>query len=337
MILPVNNNLSFRANGCEDTELFVHSDAKLLKNNLGTRTRISTDKLLSALTIYPAKGMKGSKNSNFYEFLTTGTVPYLVGSGMLMAIFNAANKFYSPLDRAKASMLGKKMALGVVLYGVMKEISKGFVTRPVKWFTGVDTGLPYVKLNYELPDNVHDSDITSIEYHKVFESIEFPRWDLLYGDEAKGEKRNKYYDKVARKLGLGKDLKDSDQEVKPRIKEIVTKTNAAKSLTSYLWAAAGVGFAFQQPWEKWFSNITFNFRKKEKFNESMKLLKESFKDSCKTYWHGDGVNGKYKHAGKILLLAAAGASLLGIINALSSGKKAQKSDVINKSESYVVN
>ena len=62
----------------------------------------------------------------------------------------------------------------------------------------------------------------------MFESVEFPRWDLLYGDEAKGQKRNFRYDRIARKLGMGRNLNDSDQEVKDRIKEIIVKSNLAK-------------------------------------------------------------------------------------------------------------
>ena len=30
------------------------------------------DKFIKAFTVYPAKGLNGSKNSNFYEFLTMG-------------------------------------------------------------------------------------------------------------------------------------------------------------------------------------------------------------------------------------------------------------------------
>lgn len=94
--------------------------------------------------------------------------------------------------------------------------------------TGIDIERPYAKVIYELPDDINDTDITSIEYHKVFESVEFPRWDLLYGDETKGEKRNYRYDRIAKRLGMGKDLKDSDQEVKSRIKEIIIKSSLAK-------------------------------------------------------------------------------------------------------------
>ena len=43
---------------------------------------------------------------------------------------------------------------------------------------------------------------------KVLESVEFPRWDVKYGDESKGEPRNIWFDKIAKKIGLGSDLKD---------------------------------------------------------------------------------------------------------------------------------
>ena len=79
--------------------------------------------------------------------------------------------------------------------------------------------------------------------YKVLESLEFPRWDVKYGDETKGEERNVWFDKIAKKIGLGDNLRDSDQDVKPRVKEIAVKTNVAKTFSSYLWAAVGVGVA----------------------------------------------------------------------------------------------
>ena len=67
---------------------------------------------------------------------------------------------------------------------------------------------------------------------------------------------------------MGTNLKDSDQEVKPRIKEIVVKTNLAKNISSYLWAAVGVGLAFQEPWDKFFNAKGF----KNLQNNSLKVL-----------------------------------------------------------------
>ena len=39
-------------------------------------------------------------------------VPYLVGSGMLMAVFNVANKHFFPNEKVKAQSLGKKWHWG---------------------------------------------------------------------------------------------------------------------------------------------------------------------------------------------------------------------------------
>ena len=109
---------------CENVDMIM---AELMaKKPISTTLEIQTDKLKNAFTKYPIKGLKGSKNANFYEFLTMGQVPYLVGSATLMAVFNAANKHFAPFAKEKASALGKKMALGVVFYGLAKElVNKG--------------------------------------------------------------------------------------------------------------------------------------------------------------------------------------------------------------------
>ena len=340
MILPVNsaqNKINFSANDKQKELEYSHDT--LLKNNFATRTKVQADKLTNALTVYPAKGFKGSKNANFYEFLTMGTVPYLVGSGTLMAVFNLANKYYSPFQKTMAAKVGNKLALGVLFYGVMKNFSKSFISKPIKLMTGIDTEMPYAKVIYELPDDINDTDITSIEHHKVFESVEFPRWDLLYGDESKGQKRNYRYDKIASKLGMGENLKDSDQEVKPRIKEIVVKSSLAKNISSYFWAATGVALAVQEPWEKYFNVMTFKFWKGKEFMKSLKSFGNSFAESAEALWKGEG-KGIKKHAGKLLVGTAILSSVLGVVNAMSSSKtpsKIDSADVIKKSDRYVVN
>ena len=342
MISPIGNdinnkNLSFASSSKQEKKLDYSHDT-LLKNNIITRTRIGFDKFTNALTIYPAKGITGNRNSNFYEFLTMGMIPYVAGSAMLMGVFNLANKYYSHFDKSKAAVVGRKLALGVVFFGLAKNISKSFVTKPVQYITGVDTELPYAKVNYELPDDINDTDVVSIEYHKVFESVEFPRWDLLYGDDEKGEIRNKYYDKVAKKLGLGEDLNDSDQDVKPLIREIVVKSNMAKTISSYLWAATAVGFAMQKPWEGFMKNATLKFWQKEKFKQTISSFGTAAKESAKLLYKGEG-HGIKKHSGKIMLGISALATTLGVLNVMNYSKKPDKldaSDVIIPSEKYEV-
>ena len=345
MILPItnrNNSLNFSANvkneeNKEENKLPYTHDT-VLKNTFSNRVRIGVDKLTNAMTVNPAKGLKGSKNANFYEFLTMGTVPYLIGSGMLMAVFNS-NKSYLPFDKGNASSLGRRLALGVLFYGVAKNLSKFLITQPVKWLTGVDTEQPYAKVQYELPESVYDTDITSIEYHKVPESSEFVRWDLMYGKEDNAKTRNEPYDKISKKLGMGENLNDSDQEAKPRIREIIIKSATAKNITSYLWAAIGVGVAIQECWDKFFNVATLKFWHGKKFAKSTETFFATLGESIKDFYKGDK-QGAGKYAGKLLFAAAALSTIASVANVMTSPIKPSKldsADVIKKSEKYVVN
>ena len=342
MILPVSNfdkqNLSFRANDSQDNGL-PKSDT-LLKNNFSTRTRIAMDKFIKAFTVYPARGLKGSINSDFYEFLTMGTVPYVVGSLTLMSVFNSAAKYFPAFDQSAARKLGNKMALGVVFYALAKTLSKSFVNTPVKWITGVDTQLPYLKVYHQLPESKDDFDLTSYEYHKVGESVEFTRWDLLYGDPNKKGDLNKRFDKIAKRNGLGTNLNDSDQAVKPMYKEVLVKSTLARSISSYLWAAAGVALAFQKPWESYFNVATLKFWNMKDFSHSLKVFGRSFVDSAKEFYLAKNAkNMLEKYSGKGVLALAAAATILGTLNTIhitSKPSKVSEKDVIDKNEESVV-
>lgn len=291
----------------------------LLENNFKTRATIQADKLTKAFTTYPAKGLKGDRNANFYEFLTMGTVPYLMGSAALMAVFNLANKHFTPFANSKAGQIGKKMALGVAMYGVAKEASKSLVNVPVKAMTGVDTEMPYAKVVEGFPKFEGDKNTKSIEYHKVFESVEFPRYDLLYGKT--NEDRNVYYDKVAKKLGLGENLASSDKEVKPRIKDIIVRSNTAKSISSYLWAATGVGLAVQKPWDNFFVSATKG-KGMQKAANMARSFGNNLVKAAKDLWTGGANPTKVqKYAGKALIGAAVAATVIGVANTVISARK----------------
>lgn len=311
----------------------------LLKNNPLTNFRISLDKVSNAATVYTAKGLTGNKNSNFYEFLTLGIIPYVAGGITMMSVFNSANKHFDAFSKNKAKKYGNKMALGVIFYALAKELSKPLITLPVKLKTGVDVNQPYARVIYELPESKNDTDITSVEYHKVFESVEFPRWDLLYKDEAKGEKRNAYYDKIAKKNGYGENLKDSDQEMKPRISEIATKTITAKNIVPYLWAGTGVALAMQKPWENFFPNATLKFWKindmKDCVNSFGRCLKKSAKE---LYFGGKDASKAVKIAGKLSIFVPLAATILADANIMHNSHKITKNtkqeNLINKNRKY---
>ena len=163
-----------------ETEEKSENETRILPNTRKTRSKQRFQKTSSAFLDYPAKGLRGDINSNFYEFLTMGTVPYLAGSAMFMVMFNCVNKFLLPSDKRIASSTGKKMALGVVLYGVLKSLSKSLVTKPVKMMTGVDTEMPYENIVYPLPKEAGEEANIEVQHQqrKVFDSKEFYRKDL---------------------------------------------------------------------------------------------------------------------------------------------------------------
>ena len=333
-----NANNSFTSMNIDKDELKKHPI--LIKNNLPNRMYIGWDKFTNAITMYPARGLTGSKNSNFYEFLTMGIIPYLTGSITLMAIFNAYGSFLAR-DKKVASVFGKKMALGVLFYGLAKNLSKNLISKPVKWATGVDTEEPYVELKYKLPESISDADITSLEYHKVLESLEFPRWDVKYGDESKNESRNIWFDKISKKIGLGENLKDSDQEAKPRIKEIAAKSSLAKTMSSYMWAAVGVGMAMQKTWDGFFNMATLKPWKVKQFLATIgRFIDCTFKSIGELYKGPKNAGSFFKqHSGKMLVGLAAITTIAGLANVLISRDKPSTltaDDVVDKSRKYVV-
>lgn len=92
---------------------------------------------------------------------------------------------------------------------------------------------------------------------------------------------------MAKKMGYTQELNASDQVVQPKIKEVLVKSTAAKSISSFVWAALGVAIAAQKPFEEF-----MNFRQKPTFTQAVKELpkqvavtmKESVKSLAKTKW-----------------------------------------------------
>jgi len=352
--VKIADNIKFRS---KDSQKSENKESHTLPNNIRTQFEQGTQRVMSAFIDYPAKGLMGDINSNFYEFLTMGIVPYIAGSAMFMRVFNIT-KHLDAKGHKSASNFGKKMAMGVILYGVLKSLSKALVTKPVKAFTGVDTEMPYQNKVYNLPkgpDETADFDIRW-QQRKIFDSKEFYRKDLL-----EKEFPNKaYFNNVAKKLGLGENLNDSVSETSPIIQNIVATSNLAKSLSSYCWAAVGVGMATQDAWLDFFStlgnkkqyvakegenfvtrviNKTKNFTKNI-WNGSIALIK-AFGKSFKQLWQGNASKSGFpKHAGKALILfSTLVTSVLTantIIRARSLAQNNNKKTIDNKKESIEI-
>ncbi len=313
---------------CENHDMLMAE--QMAKRPISTTLEIQTNKLKNAFTKYPVKGLKGSKNANFYEFLTMGTVPYLIGSATMIGVFNLASKFFDTPSSVNALKNGKKFGIGVALYGIAKTLSKKLIETPVKWKHGIDVNMPYRKVVHELPEESNKDNLVTFEDHKVFESVDFPRWDLLYGNKYFGEERNSYFDNVAKKMGMDEnDLDHSDQKMKSKIREKVVQTKVFSTLTSYMWAATAVGVAMQKPWE----NLKFG-------KGFVKDFGKKFAQSCKQFVKNDSKGATI--AGRALLGAAVGVTLLGNLMTLfdfnkDKGSKTQASTpLIDDSKEKVV-
>ena len=333
-------------------------ESKILPNTLQTRIRQKYHKTSNAFLEYPIKGLRGDVNSDFYEFLAMGIIPYLVGSGMFMLMFNLVHGL-DPKSQKISGLNGKKMALGVVLYGLFKTLSNDLVTRPVYWGTGVDIELPVQHVYHPLPKQPGEKAniMPQIQQRKVYDSREFFRKDLLNTEPGYGKD---YYAKIAKRIGLGEDLTDPVTETTPIIQSIVSTTKTAKSLSSYAWAGLGVGLAVQNSWSGFFDSISNRRRHIAKPGESFankmgsrfknaganfvdisKNFGKSFVNSCKTLWTGEpGTKGFMKHAGKGWILATlaltAGSVANVIYRARQMGHLENKNTIDKNKESTVV-
>ena len=333
-------------------------ESKILPNTLNTRVMQKFDKTASAIIEYPVKGLRGDVNSDFYEFLAMGIIPYIAGSGMFMALFNMVNGLM-PHSKKIASIHGKRMALGVLLYGLGKTIGSDIITKPVAASTGIDIELPYRNVYYPLPTKPGEAaDIyPQHQQRKVYDSREFFRKDLLAKDPNYGVA---YYDKIAKKIGLGEDLNDSVTETTPIIQSVVSTTKTAKSLASYAWAGVGVGLAVQDSWKNFFDEFsqrakyypregdnffTKCFVKTKNFGKNVWNLSgefiKAFGKACKTMWTGPkGKEGYMKHAGKAWILFTMALSAFGVANTIyrakHMGKLANKELIDKNQESTVI-
>lgn len=306
-------------------------ESKILPDTFSTKFKIATHKIANTLSVYPTKGFSGDKNTNFYELLTMGMFPYITGGLTFIALFNGVTKYVSPQKLDKAQRYGLGMGLGVIFYGIAKELSKKLISIPVALKTGIKLDEPYRKVVDLIPKSPSENgyrqnsktqsveqskqDDKAIEFHTTFESVDFPRMDLYY-KTGKDENRNEYFDYIAEKNGFGENLPDSDQEVKPFIKEVVTKARTAQTLSSYLWASVGVGLGVQEAW----SNLIGDHRPKS-VKEYIRTFKEDFKEAAKQFYNGgvDGaINKTARYAGRAVLGLALLTTVFGIINSVSN-------------------
>ena len=268
--------------------------------------------------------------------------------------------------------IGLKLAAGVIFYALAKTLSKDLVTRPVAWATGVDIEQPYLNVIYPFPKvilteppkpneagekgqkRIIQDLAPQYQYQKLWESVEFPRIDLVEPE---------FFDKVARKNGLGENLNNAEGEAKPILKNVISTATTAQRISSFLWAACGVALAACGDWDQYYDTYISNTKLgktpinkdmtwKEKlgvkisngYNKTKNAtlaLKDAFASSAKELYNGaPGSKGFKKHAGKGLMFAALGSTVFGVANTIirarSMGKNLCDEKVIDKNQDSMV-
>lgn len=371
-----NKNPHFETSRQKRDEEYYHGDHIIKNTPVITDLKTGTDKFLKATTTYTKKGLKGTPNSNFYEYLAMGSIPFVCGSAMLITLYNTFKKtgLTRNMDAAGA---GNKMVAAVVLYALGKLFGSKLTEIGTKAATGIDMSMPYKANITEVPDFAGDIDLKAEEFHKVFESVDFPRWDLLEKQGAKDGNRYAYYDEMAEKMGYDEKLAAPDQVVQPKIREAITKSRASANISKYLWAAIGVAIGNQDAFYSYRKNKTGFFGA---ISQSITCLRNSknmkgdtgnqiktiwgkfaqdlpsfipdtwrtFKTAVKEFYSGKGAfelrgqTYKYGKLGKMaaigLTALAAGTTLFGIVNAKIGFKKAkeEKASIIDKNSKNCV-
>lgn len=294
-------------------------------------------------TVYAIKGLKGSQNSNFYEKLSLGMIPYLLGSVTLIALYNSTHHLLKRTsDKMASKQVGYAFGLGVILYGLMKVLGTETIDKGVKLTTGVDLDMPYKKVVNNLPEFPNDTNLKAEEYHKVFESVDFPYFEMLAKQGALEGDRYKYYDKLAQRMGYKEKLNSPDQTVEPAVLEVATKATAMKNVSPYLWAATGVALAFQPSIENFIKWLSIPWDK-DKVQYLPKYVLKTAKNSVVELWRGSkkvagmptyGKNAKSGFIGKALIISSVGSALFGILSAKLGFRKKSEVNQVDMTKDY---
>lgn len=311
--------------------------------------KVSSDlKTIKRLPGYVKRGMQGDPDANFYEFMQITKIPYYIGGPGLVAMILAGKNMFDIRANKAAEFNGKGMALGCALYYVATSLAQKCIDIPVKAFRGVDLNTPYVDsvaTSAKTPDGISPN---KIEQHKVFESADFARWDLLYNKDAKTpEDINARYNKIAHSMNASTDkTNDADNEVKPVIVSLIKQSRAWKYIASGFAVMIGVGLGNQKVMKDEFCTGMFsNFRQKMANlpksirnasikniagTVNMKVLKPVGK-SIVALWKGNEASMMSKVAGKMAIIGFLGSIIGGNISILKS-TDLSKNKLVEKEE-----
>lgn len=201
----------------------IHSKKEqILRLNALQKLSLGIKKVTKDIPDSMIRGLQGDRTVNFNDFLQMALVPYYLGGAMLYNCFRAGGDIKT----------AKKQGVGIVLYYLGVGLGNNFVDSFVKHKFGIDLNLAY---------KASDGRI-----HKVFESVDFTRWDLL---------EEKDWQLMGDRLGIPRDIVDRDTAIKEEVTKILVKARAWKLVLGSTFAAIGAGFiARNKVWEGLFAN-----------------------------------------------------------------------------------
>lgn len=317
-------------------------DDEILPSGTLTNLEVGARQAIN-LPTYAYRGLKGDPDANFHEAMQLSKIPYYLGGPVLVWTFRVGEGH--PLK------ITKQKGVGVLLYYLGIMAANESINLPVKLLRGVDLNQKYIDLVDIRPDDPAGTTKRKTEYHEVFENIDFTRWDLLYNKSIETAKNpeliNENYDRIAKKMGLGENLTDSDSAVQPYIQKLIVMSKAWKYFLAVPFVGLAIGLSSQDVWKNWnfsdFKNgVSRAFGNKSGGTGILKgtamtskmlgnALKEAAYSPLKTslidFWAGKGVGGIGKYAGKFVILAtilsvlAANITILRATQAKNKGKR----------------
>lgn len=185
------------------------SPDKVLRLNPLQNFGLGVKKVLVDIPGSIGRGLQGDKTVSFHEFLQMALVPYYLGGAMLY------NSFRQGGDH---NGIAKKQGVGILLYYAGMGLADNLIDGFVKHKYAIDLDLKYKNEKGEI--------------RKVFESVDFTRWDLL---------TDKDWEKIGDRLGIPRDIPDRDTTIKAEIHKIQVRARAWKLVLGATFAATGVG------------------------------------------------------------------------------------------------
>lgn len=225
-----------------------HED-RLVDNTVKNRMKINWDKTTSIPLVHFPRGLGGAPDFTFYEFLQTAKFPYYVGGPILAALFYAGIKKDNFQSAKAAKGVAKHIALGVGLYYAGAALAKSIVNTTTKLSRGINLNQPYIKA-ISTSTNQTGAFKKDTEYHKVTESADFTRTDLLYKKGQTPEEINAEYARIGKRFGIKEDARDVDSTVKPLLKKTIIMARAWQYALTAFFVTLGIGMANQPAWSK---------------------------------------------------------------------------------------